>query len=145
MAQELEHISVPQPFDSENTVEWVHRFNNCAKANRWNDNSEATNSVERQSTSSLARLNRRTARWLFCDCRGTKEEASLVRVLITGSVSHAEVATWRSTITFRTRFKAKTTTTVCAFLLPYETANAEILKLFHGLHSAEKQVYVHII
>ena len=61
MAQELEHISVPQPFNSENIVEWVHRFNICAKANGWNDNSEATNSVERQSASCSGKLNRRTA------------------------------------------------------------------------------------
>ena len=41
MAQELKHISVPRPFESGNTVEWVHRFNICAKANGWNDDTKA--------------------------------------------------------------------------------------------------------
>ena len=41
MAQELKHISVPQPFELENIVEWVHRFNICVKANGWNDDTKA--------------------------------------------------------------------------------------------------------
>ena len=41
MAQEPKHISVPRPFGSGNVVEWLHRFNICAKANGWNDATKA--------------------------------------------------------------------------------------------------------
>ena len=41
MAQEPKHISVPQPFESGNIVEWVHCFNICAKANGWTNDTKA--------------------------------------------------------------------------------------------------------
>ena len=41
MAQEPKHISVPRLFESGNVIEWLHRFNICAKANGWNDAKKA--------------------------------------------------------------------------------------------------------
>ena len=41
MAQKPKHISVPRPLELGNIVEWVHRFNICAKANEWNDDTKA--------------------------------------------------------------------------------------------------------
>ena len=32
---------MPRPFESRNIVEWVHRFNFCAKANGWNNDTKA--------------------------------------------------------------------------------------------------------
>ena len=35
MHQPAKHISVPQPFESGNVIEWLNRFDICAKANGW--------------------------------------------------------------------------------------------------------------
>ena len=37
MAQEPKHIGVPQPFELGDVIEWLHHFNNCAKANGLNN------------------------------------------------------------------------------------------------------------
>ena len=31
----MKHISVPRPFESGNIIEWLNRFDFCAKANGW--------------------------------------------------------------------------------------------------------------
>ena len=35
MHQPAKHINVPRPFESGNVIEWLNRFDICAKANGW--------------------------------------------------------------------------------------------------------------
>ena len=74
---------------------------------RRNKGIETANLVRRQSAGSLDRLNGGRASRLFCDCPETKGDISSFRAFIAGSISHTEVVTWQSSITFVQDLKQK--------------------------------------